>query len=93
MMFPKAANHLGRLHGRQTSRGSPSLRQWARLFRAASRVPDLDMPRLRTLAQRLYQKPLEALSMLEAADLIGALKAVESGLLDLKLAAVEFCDG
>ena len=93
MMFPKAANDLGRLHGRQTSRGSPSLRQWARLFRAASRVPDLDMPRLRTLAQRLYQTPLEALSMLEAADLIGTLKAIESGLLDLKLAAVESCDG
>lgn len=93
MMFPKAANDLGRLHGRQASRGSPSLRQWARLFRAASRVPGLDVPQLRTLAQRLYQKPLEALSMLEAADLIGTLKAVESGLLDLKLAAVEFCDG
>lgn len=93
MMFPKSANDLGRLHNRQASRGSPSLRQWTRLFRAASRIPDLDMPRLRTLAQRLYQKPLEALSMLEAADLIGTLKAVESGLLDLKLAAAELHEG
>src|SRR6185437_6054151 len=61
--------------GRQTPRRGPSLKQWARLYRAASRVGGLDSPGLERLAQRLYQKPLAELSMLEAAGLIGMLKA------------------
>ena len=91
-MISKTENRLFGWRERQPPRGSPSLRQWARLFRAASRVPDLDMPRLRTLAQRLFQKPLEALSMLEAASLIGTLKAAESGLLDAKLVVAQSGD-
>ena len=72
--------------GRQTPRGGPSLKQWARLYRAASRVGGLDSPGLERLAQRLYQKPLAELSMLEAAGLTGMLKAAAQGALDLKLA-------
>jgi hypothetical protein len=72
--------------GRQKPRGAPSLKQWARLYRAASRVDGLDAPGLERLARRLYQKPLAELSMLEAAGLIGMLKAAARGALDLKLA-------
>ena len=79
---------LGR---RLEPRGQPSLKQWARLYRAASQVAGLDMPQLERLAQRVAQKPLAELSMLEAAGLIATFKASVQGVIDLKLViACEF---
>ena len=45
----------------------------------------MDLPRLQRLARRLYQKPLAELSLLETADLIGALKAAARGVIDVQL--------
>ena len=64
-MVAKAGNRFSGWRRRQPPRATPSLKQWARLYRAASRVPGMDLPRLQRLARRLYQKPLAELSLLE----------------------------
>ena len=84
-MVAKAVHRFSGWRPRQPPRATPSLKQWARLYRAACRVPGMDLPRLQRLARRLYQKPLAELSLLETADLIGALKAAARGVIDVQL--------
>jgi hypothetical protein len=83
-MVAPAGNRFSGWRPRQPPQAAPSLKQWARLYRAASRVPGMDLPRLQRLSQRLYQKPLGELSPLEAADLSGALKAAERGVINVQ---------
>ena len=64
--------------------GTATLRQLLRLYRAASRIPAFDLKQLQNLAGRLYQKPLEELSMLEVAAITSTLNAVIRGVLDVQ---------
>src|SRR5690348_7234322 len=50
---------------RQSQTASATLRQLAKLYRAANRLPEFNLTDLQNLARRLYKKPLEALSTLE----------------------------
>jgi hypothetical protein len=61
------------------------LKQLARLYRIAARIPDLDPAGLQRVTDRLYEKPLAELSKLELAGLIGTLKAHLKGLIDLEV--------
>ena len=93
-MVCKTGTHAERseLDRRLEPRGQPSLKQWARLYRAASQVAGLDVPRLERLSQRLAQKPLAELSMLEIAGLIATLKAAVQGVIDLKPLLANGCE-
>ena len=62
--------------------GTATLRQLLRLYRAASRIPKLDLEQLQHLSRWLYQKPLEELSMLEVAAITSTLNAVLRGMVD-----------
>ena len=64
--------------------GTATLRQLLRLYRAASRIPQLDLDQLQHLSRRLYQKPLEELSMLEVAAITSTLNAVLRGMVDVQ---------
>ena len=64
--------------------GTATLRQLLRLYRAASRIPAFDLTQLQNLSRRLYQKPLEELSMFEAAAVTGTLNAVIRGMVDVQ---------
>ena len=59
------------------------LKQLARLYRIAARIPGLDLAGLKCLTVRLYEKPVAELSRLELAGLIGTLKASLKGLINL----------
>ena len=59
------------------------LKQLARLYRIAARIPGLDLAGLQRIADRLYEKPLAELTRLEFANLIGTLKAIRRGLINL----------
>ena len=60
------------------------MRQLARLYRAAMRIPSFDPMQLQGLCQRLYQKRPEELSMLEVSAMIGTFNAVARGTVDVK---------
>jgi len=61
------------------------LKQLARLYRIAIRIPGLDLAGLQNITDRMYEKPLAQLSKLELAGLIGTLKAILKGLIDLEV--------
>ncbi len=61
----------------------PTLRQLARLYRVATRIMSFDLRQLQSLSARLYQKPLEELSMIEVSGVIGTLNAILKGMVDL----------
>jgi hypothetical protein len=61
------------------------LKQLARLYRIAARIPGLDLAGLQGVTDRLYEKPLAELSRLELANVIGTLKAIRKGLLSLEV--------
>ena len=62
----------------------PTLCQLARLYRAATKVAFFDVAKLQGLCHKLYQKPLEELSMLEVGGVIGTLNAVVKGMVAVK---------
>ncbi|HEV3345126.1 MAG TPA: hypothetical protein VG125_32415 [Pirellulales bacterium] len=62
----------------------PTLCQLARLYRAATKVAFFDLAKLQDVCHKLYQKPLEELSMLEVGGVIGTLNAVVKGMVDVK---------
>ena len=64
--------------------GTATLRQLLRLYRAASRIPAFDLNQLQHLSRRLYQKPLEELSMLEVAAITSTLNSVIRGMVDVQ---------
>ena len=64
--------------------GTATLRQFLRLYRAASRIPAFDLKHLQNLSRQLYQKPLEELSMLEVAALTGTLNSVIRGVVHVE---------
>ncbi|MGH7485729.1 MAG: hypothetical protein ACREMY_09035 [bacterium] len=68
----------------QSPTASATLHQLARLYRAADRLPAFELPHLQHLSRRLYQKPVEKLSMLEMASMTSTLNAVMRGMVDLK---------
>jgi len=61
------------------------LKQLARLYRIAARIPGLDLAGLQRIADRLYEKPLAELTRLELANLIGTTKAIRKGLIDVNV--------
>jgi len=61
------------------------LKQLARLYRIAARIPGLDLAGLQCIADRLYEKPLAELTRLELANLIGTTKAIRKGLIDVNV--------
>jgi hypothetical protein len=61
------------------------LKQLARLYRLAAKMPGLDLVRLQRIADRLHRKPLDQLTRLELANLIGTLKAVRRGMISLEV--------
>jgi len=61
------------------------LKQLARLYRSAARIPGLDLAGLQRIADRLYEKPLAELTRLELANLIGTTKAIRKGLIDVNV--------
>lgn len=76
-------------NGPRPKPGTATLRQLLRLYRTASRLPAFDPKKLQNLARRLYQKPLEELSMLEVAAMTSMLNAVLRGSVDLQTVLTE----
>ena len=68
----------------QCAKGRPTLCQFARMYREATRVNFFDLEQLQGLAHRLYQKPLDEPSMLEVGGMISTLRAAAKGTVNLK---------
>ena len=68
----------------RSATGLATLRQLARLYRAAMRIASFDPTQLQVLCQRLYQKRPEELSILEVRAMIGTFNAVARGTIDVK---------
>jgi hypothetical protein len=69
----------------QRPNAAVELKQLARLYRIAARTPGLDLIGLQRIADRLHKKPLTELTRLELANLIGALRAIRRGLINLEV--------
>jgi hypothetical protein len=67
----------------QRHNAAVELKQLARLYRIAARIPGLDVAGLQRIADRLYEKPLAELTRLELANLVGTLKAIRRGLINM----------
>ena len=68
----------------QRPNAAVDLKQLARFYRVAAKIPGLDLVGLQRIIDRMYQKPLADLSQLERSGLIGTLKASRRGVISLE---------